>query len=209
MEISILQQHQIQITDKKRMYPITARGFMHPSVTKDLIQDVDNHVAESEFVMFVRPRKRIIAYLCFDLIHNQVLNLLHIKGLMVEPSYQGHGIGTLMVSLASRGCDHLGFHTANINMLRLGLRFGTYTDPIPFASTIGTSNPIKCISAKNLANDLYAEQGRYRGRLYGKELGNLLIEGLDEVAGDAVIAIIKIFPNLITHFRISRSKLIC
>lgn len=191
---------------------VAARGFCRDNLDLTSLEaqsfrnDVIRHVIGAGYVYLLfseYPDLGVLGFVCVDEkkqmfevnLASSELSILHIQGMVIDPSVQGDGLGAQMIAclLGTFDPDLIGYHTSNLSMKKLVLRFGALVPGLAegLAETLGSNVgnlELRCESS------MVIEKARYpKGGLYGESLGELLIPGLNEQRGDAEVVVVRIF----------------
>lgn len=186
--------------------PMTATGFLK-DLTQEVIQDVENHVLGVDRLRVLVGDGGGTGVVPVAFVASEVkpvrdgirdATLYHLGGIIVGRSYQGKGLGRILVrdELTQTEADLLGFHTQSLHMLVLGHELSEYDFSLSsgLAEEMGTHNPqIQMLGHRPSV----VEKGRYGDHsLYGDlgkfEKGGRVIRDLDYRHGDAVVYVGKV-----------------
>ena len=166
---------------------IVSAAFMRAE-TQELIDDTYAHLQAYLLTVILSKSGLAVAFMASD----NLADAMYLKGIIVAPEYQGHGIGRILVG---NGMDilsmkNLGLHTQNANMDLVANSTATYVhkSALSNAKTFGTKNPVvKVIGGR----ERVVHESKYGGQsLYG-DLNHYLQQnmappGLDYQSGDAL-----------------------
>lgn len=181
--------------------PMVAAGFLR-ELTKEVEEDTRKHVVGIERLRVVGMRNEDLfapmAFLASAIIETSCyrpndVRLFHLGGVIVQSQLQDRGIARklLVDELQQTRATHLGFHTQNAHMLRLGDELSRYDYSISggLAEELGTRQMQTAIVDDR---SFIVDAGRYGvGGLYGDlnefRQRRMSIRGLNTLSGDAVV----------------------
>ncbi len=141
----------------------------------------------------------------FGLDRNPQLNVMHVEGLVLDANLRGNGVGSgfisSMVGYVDPPCDVIAYHTANKAMRdtvgKVGILNNSLACDLSYHIGTGAQSLSRVVTPQG---EVLLHVGRYgEGGLYGCPLGEYLIDGLDEEAGDAQICVFSLKPDSVVN----------
>ncbi len=166
---------------------IVSAAFMQEE-TDELIKDTYAHLQSYILTVILSKSGLAAAFIA----SNKFEDAMYVKGIIVAPEFQGHGLGNLLVkgSMDVLGAKRLGLHTQNANMDDVANRNAVYmhNEATANAPRFGTKFPVVKIVG---GRERVVHEGKYGGEsLYGDMdryvQQNMAPPGLDYRAGDAL-----------------------
>lgn len=187
--------------------PMTARGFLK-NLTDSVVSDVKNHVLGVDRLrVVVKPGDggalEPVAFFASNVRRVSVQRqndhvLYHAGGGIVADSYQGKGLGRLVMidELAETSATLFGCHTQSMHALKMSEKLAEYDFSLSreLATEMGTPDPVIQMLGHRPS---VIHVGRYGGQgLYGNlnefERKKMVIQDLDYQKGDAVVIVGKV-----------------